>query len=649
MTTRASFSSSAVLCGVAALSASLSLGCTSLLGDDFAVKPSTGGSSGSSAGSAGFAGASGIGGKGGAGAGTGGAAGESGTAGASGGGQSGNAGQGGNAGVSGNAGQSGNAGSGGDAGQSGNAGNAGTAGAAGDGGAAGNGGMAGLSGNGGVAGQAGTAGIGGGGNGGSAGAPTKGHPEINAEYVLACFLPTLPELRPLLFSAVVKSPQDSANVVLSLRLLRTNSTNLSMRADNAVYNVSGVVADDGTYSAEFLGTVEIPDSGNPFTNSDSEFALPSFTGRLVDPERVCGRVSGNLTKPIGFPIKGAPCVFEAVGADGSFVAPGNANCDPCPAAGTAPPPGASKGSPDCTGASPDLGAAKTLISGRFTAVTIPNATFCNASNACKALSKRLAAPDARELQDLADDLHASPDFDFENLSLLVGFRQQPGYTTTDSPWCTLTDNPVHVVSFPTTHYVLDDRGTSNTENGEADCGSVRFKPSTGLEIKDVSCTTAQTGFVCEDLPPGSGGAGGGAGASGSSGAAGSAGTGGASGGAGGAAGSSGAGTSGSAGAGGSLPPSGARRRSHKFASGMGTPRPTDPINRSAPTKPIPRPTSAKKYWLIEMSAPRRPPIDGPITVWVWRGAPPTLEVTCKSAAEPRSSTKGRTPRGDPCA
>lgn len=556
---RSLHSPSRALCAAAALFASFSFGCTSLLGDDFAVRSNAGGSAGNTAGgAAGVAGNAGNGGSpaGGGAAGVGGVAGGSGNAGQGGeAGQSGSAGKGGDAGQSGSAGQGGSAGQSGNGGDAGQSGQAGIAGAAGQGGTGGAGGMAGLAGNAGEGGAGGTAGAGGGGNGGSAGAPTKGHPEINADYVLACFLPTLPEIRPLLFSAQILSPKDSPSVVLSLRLLRTNATNLSMRADSAIYNVSGAVADDGTYTAAFLGTVEVPDVGNPYTDSDSEFAMPSFAGRFVDPERICGRVSGTLTKPIGFKIEGAPCVFEAVGADGNFIAPGNANCDPCPAAGTAPPPGASKGSPSCDGAPPDLNDAKMLTSGRFTAVTIPNATFCNASNACKASGKRLATPDPRELQDLADDLHASPDFDLANLSLLVGFRQQPGYTTTDSPWCTLTDSPVHVVSFPTTHYVLDDRGTSNTENGEADCGSVRFKESTGLEIKDVSCTTAQTGFVCEDLPPGSagaGGAGGGAGSSGSGGAAGSAGNGGA--GAGGAAGESGAGgagASGAAGAGGS--------------------------------------------------------------------------------------------------
>lgn len=495
-------------------------GCTTLLGDDFAVRPSAGGGSsgtdpGGGAGNAGTAG-------------TGDVAGSSGAAGTTAG-EAGAGGQG--AGGSGTAGSAGEAGSGGDggAGFGGVAGTAGAAGSPGGGaagdGAAGAGAGAGAGGSGGGAGEAGNGGASNGGAAGSAGAGPIVHPEIKGKFVLACFMPPVPEPRPLLFSANVLSPENSSSVLITLQLLTTGAKNLSSTADVTTYSLSGTVDANGDFFAESLADVEIVDAGNPYT-SYALLTTPSFRGHFQETGRSCGKVSGTLTQPIKTSIENAPCVFERVDDGGGFTPPGNADCDACPTPGPVTTGARSLGAPACTAPTFACADCPTLSTGRFLAVASTTATYCDAKSYCAAAGKRLAAPNAREFESLRAAMDESVAFASSSTALFVGFTQAPGYAPKGGEfpvWCTSTEPSKQVISLPSGYYNLDDQGTTSVEDGERDCATVRPNSSFDLQVRSVSCTAPQQGFLCEDIPPGEAGQGGQGGAGGAGGEAGVAG------------------------------------------------------------------------------------------------------------------------------
>jgi hypothetical protein len=476
-------------------------GCTSLLGNDFAVRPTDAGGAAGNDPAAGSGGSeiAGVGG----GAGT--AAGSAGL-----GGDAGSAGEGG-------------AGAGGESGTAGSAGSAGLGGAAGDAGAAG-GGAAGAAGDGGAAGASGAAGLGGA-AGGTGGGPTI-HPLIKGNFVLACFLPPLPEPRPLLFAATVLSPENSENVLITLRLLTTGAKNLSSTADNNVYSLSGKVDSQSNFVADSLADVEIPDAGNPYT-SYALLTTPSFHGHFASDSRSCGKVSGTLTKPLVYPIQNAPCVFEPVGDAGTFEPPGNADCDDCPTPGPVTSGPRSLGAPACEDTIFACTDCPTLSTDRFLAVASTTATFCEATSYCASVGKRLAAPNARDFEALRVALADNPNFAGASTGLFVGFAQAPGYApkASDFPvWCTTNAASKQIISLPTAYYTLDDQGATTAEDGERDCAIVRPDNTTDMRVRSVDCKAPQQGFLCEDIPAdevgsagGQGGAGGQAGSGGAGG------------------------------------------------------------------------------------------------------------------------------------
>jgi hypothetical protein len=331
--------------------------------------------------------------------------------------------------------------------------------------------------------------------------------------VVACFIPIVAQPRPVLFAGKLKSNENSATVTMTVQLLLTSATSLKSTVFGAtIYSTTGTISAGGGFEIGFPANVTVLDAGNPFTAADSEFASPLFEGSLANLDRVCGTVTGAIVAP-SFPVPGAPCVFEVVDASGNFVPPGNADCKACPSPTTVTG-STSKGPPVCPATTFDCSTCPKVTSGRLTAFASDTATWCDARSYCASIGKRLAAPNARELEQLRNQLAFSGDFPTPDL--LVGFQQPAGYKTPSSPWCTATDTPVTVVSLPPTYYVLDDRGIDGNENGEADCGSLRAGGADGLQVKDVDCKKPLKGFLCEELPAGSG-AGGNAGAGGAAG------------------------------------------------------------------------------------------------------------------------------------